>query len=255
MIVGFAGSGNMTAAMARGWAGAATGPAKMLFTDTGSGRAARLAAEVEGEAVADNAELAVRSDLVILGFKPKDLETAASELEGATAVLSMLNATPSSRIAELFPTAETLRLMPNLAVERRRGVLGLVVPKPSAKADSIQRLLGALGKVFTLDDEGIDALTAVAGCSPAYFDLFVDSLAAAGARAGLDPEAARAMVIETMAGSAELIRARQPGELRRQVASPGGSTEAGLASLERDRFEAIVTAAAEASLARMRGEI
>lgn len=255
MIVGFVGSGNMVAAMARGWAAASLKPAEMLFTDSGSGRAAKLAAAVGGRAVADNAELARRADVVVLGIKPKDLEAAAAELQAADAVLSLLNGTSLARVAELFPEAETLRLMPNLAVEHHRGVLGFVMPRPTAVGESLHRLLGALGRVFLLEDAAMDAVTAVAGCAPAYLDLFADSLAQAGAGAGLEPQVARAMVIETMAGTAELIRARQPGELRRQVASPGGSTEAGLASLERDGFEAVVTRAAEASLARMRGEI
>lgn len=254
MIVGFAGSGNMVAAMARGWAMADHRPAQMLFTDSGSGRAAELAAEVGGEPVSGNGELARRAEIVVLGFKPKDLETAAAELQAARAVLSLLNATTSERVADLFPDAEVLRLMPNLAVEHCRGVLGLVVPRASTLTDAVGGLLGSLGQVFPLDDRGIDALTAVAGCSPAYFDLFADSLAEAGVAAGLDPDAARAMVVETMAGSADLIRARAAGELRRQVASPGGSTEAGLASLEHDGFATTVARAAAASLARMRGE-
>lgn len=255
MIVGFAGSGNMVAAMARGWAAAEKAPSQMLFTDGGSGRASHLAAEVGGEAVSNNAELASRADLVVLGFKPKDLESAAADLREARAVLSILNATTTSRVSELFPHSEIFRLMPNLAVEHGQGVLGLVMPRSSEISQGLFELLQSLGQIFLLDDAGIDALTAMAGCSPAYLDLFTDALAAAGVEAGLEPEAARAMVIETMAGTAELLRGRQAGELRRQVASPGGSTEAGLESLDRDGFEGIVTRAAQASLARMRGEI
>lgn len=258
MIVGFSGSGNMVAAMARGWAKASRRPEGMLFTDAGSGRAAHLAAEVGGEAVADNRELAERADLVILGFKPKDLDAAAAELQGSAAVCSLLNGTTSTVVANRFPEAEVLRLMPNLAVEHGRGVMGLVVRGESPIADELLELLGGLGRVFRLGDDGIDVVTALASCAPAYLDLFTDALTDAGAAAGaagIDSEVAREMVIEMMAGTVDLIRERQPGELRRQVASPGGSTEAGLASLDRDDFTGVLTRAVEASLARMRGEI
>jgi pyrroline-5-carboxylate reductase len=255
MIIGFAGSGNMVAAMARGWAKAERQPDGMLFSDAGSGRAATLAAEVGGEAVASNRDLAARADLVILGFKPKDLESAAADLAAAPAVLSLLNATSLERVQTAFPDSEAFRLMPNLGVENNRGVMGLVVPEGSARGQQLAELLEALGTVFRLDDSQIDGLTALAGCTPAYFDLFVDSLAEPGAAAGLDPEAARAMVIETMAGTVDLLRQRGPGELRRQVASPGGSTEAGLEALARADFPGVVKAGVEASLARMRGEI
>lgn len=255
MIIGFAGSGNMAAAMARGWAKAERRPDGMLFSDNGSGRALALAAEVGGEAVASNQELAERAEVVVLGFKPKDLEGAAPDLAAAPAVLSLLNATSLEQVKTAFPSSEAFRLMPNLGVENNRGVMGLVLPQGSDRGERLAALLEALGTVFHLDDSQIDGLTALAGCTPAYFDLFVDSLADPGADAGLDPAAARTMVIETMAGTVDLLRQRQAGELRRQVASPGGSTEAGLAALERADFPAVVKAAVEASLARMRGEI
>lgn len=245
----------MVAAMARGWAKAERRPEDMLFSDTGSGRAATLAAEVGGEAVPSNEELAARAEVVVLGFKPKDLDAAAVPLAESPAVLSLLNATSLDRIQESFPRAVAFRLMPNLGVENNQGVMGLVLPEGSALGERLAELLAALGTVFRLDDERIDALTALAGCTPAYFDLFVDSLAEPGVDAGLDPDAARTMVIETMAGTVDLLRRRGPGELRYQVASPGGSTEAGLEALGREDFPAVVKHGVEASLARMRGEI
>lgn len=245
----------MAAAMARGWAAAAKPPSVMLFTDSGSGRAAQLAAEVGGEAVSGNRELAERADLVILGFKPKDLAAAAGELQEAEAVLSMLNATPFELLRQHFPGAEVFRLMPNLGVEYGQGVMGLVQAADSDRARAVRELLEQLGSVFLLADEQIDAVTAVAGCSPAYFELFAETLAEAGVAAGLEAGTARQMAIEAMAGTVPLLRVRQPGQLRRQVASPGGSTEAGLVALRDAGFEAAVTRAAEASIARARGEI
>jgi pyrroline-5-carboxylate reductase len=114
-------------------------------------------------------------------------------------------------------------------------------------------MLGVLGHVVRLPDEQIDAATAVMGCAPAYVALAVEALADAGAAAGLDPELARELVVETTAGTAELLRRHHPADLRRAVASPGGSTEAGLEALEREGGRHAFGAAVEASLERMRG--
>src|SRR5438034_8637395 len=104
MRIGFAGAGNMAAAMARGWSAGQDGPEAMLFSDAGSGRAASLAAELGGEVRAKLAELASESDLVVLAVKPGALEQAAGELEGsAPAVLSVLGATPMARLRQVFP--------------------------------------------------------------------------------------------------------------------------------------------------------
>ena len=87
MVIGFCGSGSMAAAMARGWS---EEPERMLFTDSGSGRAAALAEEVGGEAVGSNAELAERADAVVLAVKPGGLDEVAPELAGARTVVSLL---------------------------------------------------------------------------------------------------------------------------------------------------------------------
>src|SRR3954447_19170075 len=116
MIVGFCGSGSMAAAMARGLAG---GVERMLFTDSGSGRAAELAAEVKGEAVSSNAKLSEQADVVVLAVKPAKLAAVAEELGAVKVVVSLLGATPLARVQEVFPDARVVRVMPNVAVEVR----------------------------------------------------------------------------------------------------------------------------------------
>src|SRR5262245_42579212 len=112
MKVGFAGAGNMAAAVARGWAGAENGPESMVFCDLDRERAQSLAGEVGGTVIDSLAELGPASDLVVLGVKPGALDDVAKELE-PPALLSMLAVTPVSRIAEAFPGVPVLRLMPN----------------------------------------------------------------------------------------------------------------------------------------------
>ncbi len=246
MVIGFCGSGSMAAAMARGW-GTDVGP--MLFTDSGSGRAAALAAELGGEALTSNAELAERADAVLLAVKPAGLAAVAAEMGGARAVVSLLGATPLGRVEDAFPEAAVSRVMPNVAVEVRRGVLCLA----GAASPELRERLELLGRVVELPDADFDAATAVMGCSPAYLALAVGALVDAGSAAGLSPDLAQELVVETTAGTAELLRRRGPDQVRDAVASPGGSTEAGLEALRGAGAPEAFAAAVRASLERMEG--
>lgn len=246
MIVGFCGSGNMAAAIARGWAGQWD---RMLFSDADAAKASRLAEEAGGEAVRSNAELAELADVVILAVKPAVLGQAAGELAGGKSVVSILGATALDKVEAAFPGAQVGRIMPNVAVEVGQGVLciaGAFDPELRAKLD-------LLGTVVELPDAQFDVATALMGCSPAYFALVAEALAAAGVGAGLDEELVERMVVGAAAGTGALMRVRRPADLRVAVTSPGGSTEAGLEALEREGARQAFEAAVRASLERMRG--
>lgn len=245
MVIGFIGSGSMAAAMARGWAGDAD---STLFSDSGSGRAGELATELGG-ATASNAEIAERADFVVVAVKPAKLGEVAPELQAAKRVVSILAAVPLARLQEAFPGAEVLRVMPNVGVEVRKGVMCVV----GDASEETRGMLELLGHVVDLPDGDFDEATAIMGCAPAYLALAVEALADAGAAAGLDAELARELVVETTAGTAELLRLRHPADVRMAVASPGGSTEAGLEALDREGAAQAFAAAVEASLERMRG--
>lgn len=230
--------------MARGWAGEFE---QMLFSDSGSGRAQRLAEELGGEAVG-NEEIARRADLVVLAVKPNKLDEVAPQLREAKEVVSVLAVVPLERLQAAFPDAEhVLRVMPNVGVEVRQGVLCVA----GSIGDWGRGKLALLGHVVEIPDEDFDEATAVMGCTPAYLALAVEALVEAGTDAGLDPELARELVVETAAGTAELLRVQQAADVRKAVASPGGSTEAGLEALDSEGAAAAFKAAVEASLRRM----
>jgi pyrroline-5-carboxylate reductase len=246
MVVGFVGSGSMAAAIARGWAGEFE---EMLFSDSGSGRAQALAGDLGGE-VAANEEIARRADLVLLATKPNKLDEVAPELAAAKEVVSVLAATPLERLREALPGAEqVLRVMPNVGVEVRQGVLCVA----GTASEEAREKLQLLGHVVELPEDEFDAATAVMGCSPAYLALAVEAIADAGAADGLDPALARELVVETAAGTAELLRRHDPAAVRKAVASPGGSTEKGLEALDREGAREAFAAAVRASLEKMRG--
>lgn len=252
MIVGFAGSGNMAGAMARGWASGKRGPDEMLFADSGSGRAQALADELGEERVASLEELADRSDLVVLAVKPKALTDAAPAIAGRVdGVVSVLGATAVATLREAFGETPVLRTMPNLAVEVQRGVI-CHTAADQAMGPALE-LLGELGTTVELEEDLLDAATAVMGCAPAYLARAAEALIAAGVSAGLDPELSDMLVREAAAGTGEHLLSREPREMREAIASPGGSTEAGLEALEEAGGPAAFEAAVSASLERMAG--
>jgi pyrroline-5-carboxylate reductase len=238
MKIGFAGSGNMAAALARGFAAAERGPELMLFTDAGSGRAASLAAEVGGETRPSLGELARDADLILLAVKPKALPQVAPELQDARAVVSVLGATTVADLEAAFPNAAVLRAMPNVAVEVGKGVTcHTAVPEDLKPA---VELLGEVGRVVELPEELLDPATAGA-------------ISDAGERAGLDPELARSLVADATEGMGALLHSHEAGALQTAIASPGGSTEAGLEQLASHGAADAFAAAVDASLERMAG--
>ena len=254
MKVGFAGAGNMAGAMARGWAAGPGGPEAMLFCDIDTARAQALAAEVGGDARPGLSELADESDVVVLAVKPAALEAVAEELEHrAPPLLSVLAVTPVARIAGAFPGVPVLRLMPNQPVEVRQGVLchAPAHEMPAELLDELLELLAVLGDVVEMNEDELDAAMAIMSSSPAYIALVAEALARGGEREGLDPAVAGELVAGALAGTAGLLRKRDPATIRDAVAPPGGATEAGLAKLEGVVEDAFVSAV-DASLERYR---
>src|ERR1700730_8412129 len=118
MRVGLIGAGNMARAMARGWGD------PVLCSDSGSGRAAQLVAELGGEAFDSNVAVAERADLVVLCHKPGQLAAVAAEIRGhARAVASVLGATTIAALQDAYPGTPVFRLMPNTPVQVRRGIV------------------------------------------------------------------------------------------------------------------------------------
>jgi pyrroline-5-carboxylate reductase len=232
MVFGLIGAGSMGSALARGLG------EPLLVVDADPERAHAVAEEVDGEVVATSAELRERADLVVLAHKPGQLEQVATELGGPPrAVASVLGGTPVAALEAAYPGVPVYRFMPNIPVEVRRGV---VCYTPGSRAgDGPERevlaVFGRLGTLIQLDEPLLEPATALAGCAPAFYALVVEALVDAGVRNGLAPADAALMASETMGGTADVL-ARDPlatADLRRRVASPGGSTARGLAALER----------------------
>jgi pyrroline-5-carboxylate reductase len=252
MKIGLIGCGNMARAMARGWG------RPVLCFDPLAERALSLAQETGGEALASNAAVAERAELVVLCHKPAQLQTVAREVAPtAKAVASILAATPLSALKDAYPQLPVYRFLPSLPAEVRRGAIVQASDpeRETAGTDSavdagVRELFGELGTLVTLDDALIDVAMGLMSCAPAYVALVAEAQVDAGVRRGIPPAQASTLVTETLAGTAELLRSRDHDTLavRREVTSPGGTTARGLAALERGGVRAAFSEALDAVL-------
>jgi pyrroline-5-carboxylate reductase len=201
--------------------------------------------------------------LVLLGVKPQKLAevapTLAPALEPETILVSILAGTSLATLRGFFTAPRTIvKAMPNLPVSLRKGVTELCSDAgsdPAAKAE-VERLMAALGHVEWFEDESLFSVaSALTAAGPAFLYRFLDSLAAAGEELGLPPDQAARLAASMAEGASALAAAvaETPDQLARRVASPGGTTEAGLAVLDsQDGLRALVLRTLEAS--RRRGQ-
>jgi pyrroline-5-carboxylate reductase len=248
MQVGLIGAGNMARALARGWA------RPLLCADPLAERARALADEVGGEALGDNAEVARRADLVVLCHKPAQLQDVAREVAPhAKAVASILAATPLQALREAYPDRPVYRFIPSLPVEVRQGAV--VQAADAAGNDdeldgAVSALFAELGTLVVLDDSLVDVAMGLMSCAPAYVALVAEAQVDAGVRRGIPAAQGAELVVQTLSGTAELLRRRDYDTVavRREVSSPGGLTARGVDALERGGVRAAFSDALDAVL-------
>lgn len=246
MRLGLIGAGNMASALARGIG------EPVLVADVDKAKAEALAAELGGEAVGSNAELAERADAVVLCHKPKQLDEVAAEVAGhADVVVSILAATSTERLEAAYPGVPVYRFIPNIPAEVRQGVLCYVPGRLAAEGPEgeVLELFGRAGAIIPLDSEPlIEPAMALMSCGPAFMALVAESFAEAGAAHGLEREQALRMTVETMAGTAAYLREHgyDADAVKVRVATPGGTTERGLIALEEHGLADVCRAAVDA---------
>jgi pyrroline-5-carboxylate reductase len=241
MQVGFIGAGNMAGALARGWG------EPILATDRGSGRARTLVAELGGEVLGSNREVAERADLLVLGHKPAQLETVARDAGEAARgiVVSIVAGAAVAELEELYPYATVYRVLPNLPVAVRKGVL-LFAQTDEPGAEAVKTLLARLGTVVEIPETLMRVGNSITGVGPAYWALLAEAWTDSAVRHGMPAAQAATLVRETMAGTAALLNHTDTLALRRGVTSPGGSTARGLNALEQGGVRAALANATDA---------
>ncbi len=228
------GAGRMGGAILAGWRKAkAFPPGEIMIVDPQPGEDALAAIKAGAVLNPPESELA-RAKTVVLCVKPQAWTEAAEQyakrLAPDAVIVSIAAGVKAEKIAHAFGGRAVARAMPTTAAAIGQGTASLHADTPEALARAVA-LFKPLGTVVELSDEGqMHAATAVSGSGPAYLYAFLEALEAAGASAGLPPAEASKLARSTLVGAAALLAKSglDPVELRRQVTSPGGTTEAAL---------------------------
>ncbi len=247
MKIGLIGCGNMARSLARGWG------QPVLCADPVRERAQALVDELGGEVLGSNAEVAQKADLVVLCHKPAQLDSVAAEVAPhAKAVASILAATPLAALHAAYPGIPVYRFIPSLPVEVRQGaVVQARGPEQDTALDAVVgELFADLGTLVVLEDSLVDVAMGLMSCGPAYVALIAEAQIDAGVRKGVPAAQGAELVVQTLAGTAELLRRRgyDTVAVRREVTSPGGLTARGLDALERGGVRAAFSDALDAVL-------
>lgn len=260
--IAFVGAGNMAEALIRGMIrNRLVSPEEIIAGEIDAGRREFLSRELGIRVTGNNREAVEGSGVVVLAVKPQDLETILGEIGegigGGHLVISILAGISTRRLeAGLGPEVPVVRVMPNTPALVGAGV-SVVSAGKAAGEDALataRTILEAVGEVRVLEEELLDAVTALSGSGPAYLLLFIEAMARAGERLGLPREEAVSLAARTLSGTGRLLQAsgREAGELRRQVTSPGGTTEAALKVFREYGLERIVAEAMDAARDRSR---
>ena len=258
-MIAFLGSGNMATAFAEGLLAKNAVTQSALRCFSASGKSAAALAEKTGILQTRSlVELLAGADTLVVAFKPQHLATADPALANLTdgkLVLSVLAGKKISSLQRVFPQARNIvRTMPNTPGQIGAGITGWCVTAPLSATDraTVETILGALGKAVEVSEAQMDAVTGVSGSGPAYVFEFAAALRDAGVAAGLAPETAQTLAVETLLGAARLLARKniEPETLRNQVTSPNGTTFAGLQRMAARDFRGLVREAVLAAKAR-----
>jgi len=260
--IGILGAGNMGGTILRGLleAGVAE-PSQLLASDPRAPRREAIAAETGVRVVSDNAEVARFGDVVILAVKPQACDRVLREvgphLGGEKLLVSIAAGVTIRAIeAQIAEGTRVVRTMPNTPSLVATGATA-IAPGPHATEHDVTtvcRLFDGLGITEVLDESQLDAVTGLSGSGPAFIFVIIEALADAGVKQGLHRSTAQRLAAQTVLGAAQLLieTGEHPGRLKDMVASPGGTTIAGLHTIEAGGLRTTLIDAVEVATQRSR---
>jgi pyrroline-5-carboxylate reductase len=258
--IGFLGAGRMATALARGWLQAGlVKPEQIVASDPLPQARDQFARETGGTALEDNRSVVQRCNLAILAVKPQNCPALLADirphLTGQHLVVSIIAGFTLKQLADgLGADRRLIRVMPNTPCLVGASASAYAASANASAADArlVDRLLASVGKCFALPEKLLDAVTGLSGSGPAYVFVMIEALSDGGVRAGLPRDVATQLAAQTVFGSAKLLleTGQHPAALKDQVASPGGTTIAGLHALEKAGFRAALIDAVEAATKR-----
>ena len=205
-----------------------------------------------------NREIAAWGDIVVLAVKPQVLDGVLKEVGAELAkalVVSIVAGVPISRITDACGRkARVIRAMPNTPAMVQQGMTALAIGDGAQEEDvaSVRRIFESVGKVVPVEERLMDAVTGLSGSGPAYVFLAIEALADGGVKMGVPRAIAEMLAAQTVLGAAQMVleTGQHPARLKDQVASPGGTTIAGLHRLEQGGLRATLIDAVEAATKR-----
>lgn len=259
--IAFIGGGRMAIALANGFCKAGlTDPSQILVAEPHLEARDRFASQLPGSHFTTNHDAAATADVVFLAVKPQQTAKACSEIRGCLAsdaiLVSIVAGLSMQDLSTLVDTKNVIRVMPNTPCLIGKGVSAMC--RSSAVSDTCFQwacdLMGAVGTVHTIEESLMDAVTGLSGSGPGYIAMIVEALADGGIQSGLPKALAMALATETLIATAFLFEQTRehPTEIRKRVCSPGGTTLAGLAAMERDGVNLGIAAGVVAASNRAR---
>jgi pyrroline-5-carboxylate reductase len=237
-------------------------PDEILVSEPQSQRRSFLVQQYGIEVTASNGAAAAATDVLFLAIKPQVFETVVSELlsysdrspgEQLPVVISILAGTTLGKLEAAFPEQPVIRAMPNTPATVGAGMTAIasgqhIQPTHLAQA---RRIFQAVGDVVEVPETLMDAVTGLSGSGPGYVAIAIEALTDGGVAAGLPRAIAAQLALQTVFGTAQLLRSGiHPAELKDRVTSPGGTTIAGIAQLERAGFRSALIEAVRAACDR-----
>lgn len=232
----------------------------VLLCDHTLEKSRQLAHEIQAKAYDNPIKAIEQAEMVVLAFKPKDLASFAAENTQAFKphhlLVSVLAGTSVALLQRYFPSPLIIRAMPNLPMICGEGIIGFVkTPELSSeRRKRVENVFQGLGLLPWLSEEHLEALSAIAGSGPAFVFVIIEAMIESGMKLGFSAEQAREFVLKTIEGSVALLKAtgKSPLELKTNVASPGGTTMAGLKVLEDHDIKDIIKKTYQATFLRAR---
>ncbi|MFT4400196.1 pyrroline-5-carboxylate reductase [Bacillus sp. SW14] len=248
--IGFVGAGSMAEAMINGiLQSGITKPDHIYITNRSNDERLIELKETYGVCPCrDKNEFFTQTDIIILAFKPKDaaesIDSIRSYIKGQL-VISVLAGLTIETIQHYFGRKlAVIRVMPNTSAAIRKSATGFSVSAEASQEDmtAAKALLETIGDATLVEERHLDAVTAIAGSGPAFVYRYIEAMEKAAQKIGLDEETAKALILQTMAGATDMLlqSGKQPAKLRKEITSPGGTTEAGLRALQDSRFEEVI---------------
>ncbi|WP_180105437.1 MULTISPECIES: pyrroline-5-carboxylate reductase [unclassified Acinetobacter] len=255
--ISFIGGGNMAQALIGGLIARGVPTTRITVSDPVE-KVRELLAEKDLHVTDDNVAAIRDADIVLFAVKPQVLAKVLAPLQGlleGKLVISIVAGAEIATISKLLGTERIVRVMPNTPALVQTGAHGLyAVEAVSAEdRDLASQVLASTGLTLWVNSEAqIDAVTAVSGSGPAYFFYMMESMIRAGKNMGLDEKVATALTLQTALGAAQMAitSANSPAELRKNVTSPNGTTQAAIEVFDRAQISQNIQAALAAAQKR-----